>query len=458
MSSDRFFEIVDDPAIFCFKGHNLLTVLRWRWLDRNTKSQGRWKVQTRRDALSMVLVKTLRFIKSLFVVLSRGIRGKMTNRSQALFFGVEGRHSTVDGATFDLYNARIAMEKGRDKFFILESYDNGVDKRFRADLYLLDLYSVLKRLLRPIYRRTLSDDLHQYAQSIVDHYPDLGFDEEEIAGEALRFYIEFLIFRALLFFLAPERALLICYYGRESFIAACKSKGIEVIELQHGAISSAHPMYCFPESYRALFSQAPFPDKIAVYGKYWKEILVKDSIFPAESILVIGYYLMVADETGKRDKVSLTFPQGKTILLISSQPTVQDELCEYIAFLKSQLSRKQWYLIIKPHPREDAEIYSNLLEPDFISLSHQSIYGLLACADVHIGVYSTVIYEAVQYTRCNYVLYVDSFASYCDEIVDSGIALPIKGDQIPMPDRTIAVDSNFYFADYAPSVLFADDC
>jgi hypothetical protein len=445
---DGFFKIVDAPKVFDFQGENLFTIFYKKWVDRSTKSQGGWEVRTRRNLLLEISTRLLGFIKFLLVALFTGIYGRVTRQSKTLLFGAEGRHSVVGGATFDLYNARIVQQRGRDRFIIVENFDDGVDKQYRADLYLSDLCGVIGRLLRFICRWALSDDLRQYARSVVERYPDLGFSGDEIAEEALGFYTRFQLYRLLLTVLNPERVLLICYYGRESFIAACKHKGIQVTELQHGSILRTHPMYNFPESYRSLFHQAPFPDKIAVYGRYWKEILVEDNIFPTDSVVIVGYYLMIPA------KEEISFPQEKTVLLVSSQPTVQDKLRDYVSFLRSQLNRDQWCVVIKPHPREDPDLYTSLLDPKFIMLSDQSVYALLAHADIHVSVYSTVLYEAIRYTRCNYVLYVEGFDSYYDEIVDSGVALPINETQLPSSDRKVSVDSHLFFADYTPSVLF----
>ena len=144
----------------------------------------------------------------------------------------------------------------------------------------------------------------------------------------------------------------------------------------------------------------------------------------------------------------------KTVIFISGGGTFQNELCDYVRFLKSCLDSDCWSIVIKPHPMEDRRAYTHLLESDFVTLSNQSAYELLAQAAVHISVYSTLLYEAVRYSVANYVLLVDDPPDICYAILDSGVALPLQRDQLPDPNRKPKVDPEFYFAEFNPSALF----
>jgi hypothetical protein len=255
----------------------------------------------------------------------------------------------------------------------------------------------------------------------------------------------------LLVLLAPSRVFLIAYYGKIPLIAACKSRGIEVVELMHGTIVDTHPQYNFPKSYSHLFRRGLFPDKIAVFGEYWKQVLIEGNLFPPDAIVVSGYYFKVVDpehgagraETGDR-----------TVVLFSTQPKLQREFCDYVSFLKSRLDPERWQIIIKPHPKEDKTVYAPLVEPDFVAVSETNVYELLTHADVHISVYSSVVHEAARYGVCNYALFVDSVADHWRTIVDSGVALPLLPDQIPEFCVPPPSKAHYYFAEYDPSVLF----
>ena len=133
---------------------------------------------------------------------------------------------------------------------------------------------------------------------------------------------------------------------------------------------------------------------------------------------------------------------------------MQRELLDYIAFLKTALARYEWEIVIKPHPRENAAPYEALVEAGFVSISGRTAYELLAECDVHISSYSSVLYEAILYGVCNYSLYVDRYAQYCDEVISSGVALPLRPDQVPAPCASDVEEARFYLDDYHSDVLF----
>lgn len=73
-------------------------------------------------------------------------------------------------------------------------------------------------------------------------------------------------------------------YENLAIVAAAKSLGIEVIELQHGTITDYHLGYSYPLKTR-LDGEIPyFPDKILTFGDYWINDencpLSKDKIIP----------------------------------------------------------------------------------------------------------------------------------------------------------------------------------
>jgi hypothetical protein len=142
--------------------------------------------------------------------------------------------------------------------------------------------------------------------------------------------------------------------------------------------------------------------------------------------------------------------------LITSQWTVVQELETYIKFLKENLDRNLYQIIIKLHPNEDPGNYESIIEPGFVSKTLDDIYQLLGSADIHIGVYSSVLYEAIRYQVANYVLMVEQYDELCRPIIENGIALPLRNDQIPDRHQIPSVPSEYFFAEYIPAVLFDD--
>ncbi|MBN1888233.1 MAG: hypothetical protein JW850_09590 [Thermoflexales bacterium] len=449
MEHDQFFKLVQDPSAFRFGEYNLFKLFYVQFFFRQTaQPNSAWKVKPRQNLVWLFLRRLLSLLRAAATVLRLGLLSR--KKPRVLFYGATGRLSTIGETTYDLYNARIIEQRGRDQFIIIQDSDDGASKTYRPNFCLND-FSLLIRLLSGLTRLTMGRRLQEYAQLVVNTYPGLNFSRAEIANSVAVFYGNLIVYRCLLTWLAPERVLLTCHYGREPFIAACKSRHIPCIELMHGSMAGSDSFYSYPPSYSHLFSQAIFPDKLAVYGEYWRQIVCQGRMFPENTVVVAGYYLKVPD---RPDHLT---PHDKTVILITAQPTVQRELCEYIAFLKSRLDRRHWHIVIKPHPREDATAYAGLVEPGFVTLSNQSVYELLIQSDIHISAYSSVLFEAIRYGVCNYALFVDSVASYWNEIVKSGAALALMTDQLPIPCTTSPEAGRLYAADYNPAVLFEHD-
>lgn len=72
----------------------------------------------------------------------------------------------------------------------------------------------------------------------------------------------------------PQKIFVVVAYENKAVVAAAKTKGIEVIELQHGTISKYHLGYSYPK--RTMLKNgrvteiAYFPHKILTFGDYWK--------------------------------------------------------------------------------------------------------------------------------------------------------------------------------------------
>lgn len=448
MEHGLFFKLVQDPSHFRFGDYNLFKLFYVQFLFRQVEQlKASRRAKPHRNLGWLFLQRLLSLVKASAAVFYLGLLSR--KRPRVLFYGATGRLSTIGETTYDLYNARIVEQHGRDHFIIIQDSDDGALKTYRPDFCLND-FSLPIRLLSILARVRMGRRLQEYAQRVVNAYPGLDFSQAEIVNSVAAFYGNLIVYCCLLTWLAPERVLLTCHYGREPFIAACKSRHVRCIEVMHGSMAGGYAFYDYPPSYGYLFAQALFPDKLAVYGEYWRQIVCQGNMFPENTVVVAGYYLKVPD------KPSESVPHDKTVILITAQPTVQRELCDYVAFLKSRLDRHQWRVVIKLHPSEDATAYASLAEPGFVTLSTQSVYELLIQSDIHISAYSTVLFEATRYGVCNYSLLVDSVASYCNETVNSGAALPLMPDQLPAPCQAPPEAARLYAADYNPTILFGD--
>jgi len=368
-----------------------------------------------------------------------------------LFYGVSGRYSVIEGTVFDLYNARIVGEAGRKQFIIVEDRKDSSQKQYMPDLLLQDFEPAIQ-LLRKIALRFVYNNIQETAQRIVQAFPTLEFSEDEAKEIIFNFYCRYLMNSIILFLLHPSRVLLICHYWREPFIAGCKRNGIPVIELMHGVITAQHPFYNYPRLYRSYFENGLFPDSLAVYGEYWREVVINGNMFPPESVLISGYYVKIKD----LPRFSKRKPRenGQIVILITTQWTLQEQFLNYICFLKSQLDREQWQIVVKPHPAENIEQYVSLGDGNFVIISNKTVYELLEDCDIHISAYSTVLYEAVRYGVCNYILLFEEMLDHSLKVLDSGVGQPLTPNEVPrICDKKTEVDAEFYFAPYRADTL-----
>jgi len=105
------------------------------------------------------------------------------------------------------------------------------------------------------------------------------------------FFDDFRFYYALFRGQPSQAVLFISHYHNEGLLAALQIVGIRSIELQHGLIAGNDLYYQYSEVFGKGVNKAFFPDKIVVYGSYWKEILMKGCEFKESQIAVGGDYL-----------------------------------------------------------------------------------------------------------------------------------------------------------------------
>lgn len=442
--SKNFFSQFDDLSVFQFGSYNLSNLFYTLYLSKNTQKSGR--KQKSRIGRFIYIVSTPYFLL-LFLLRMIALRFRRSSRPRIVFIGNTGRHSIIDHQTYDLYNARIIAEVDSHEFVVLEEIRDGVDDIYPADFYYKEDLAVLVWLFRKLFQFINYKEIKAYIHNIQQASDDDLFSKLEIQRTVSHFFSTYSLVRRFLMSVKPDRVLLICHYSHAPFIAACKSLGIKVVELMHGSISDAHPHYNYPKGFLETVGDELFPDKLAVYGEFWKEIVQNGNLFSSDQIKVTGYFLKVPQVGIMKSR------SGKKIILISSQWTVVDEIREYVKFLKANLDQDHWKIIIKPHPAEEPTTYQDLLNPGFVELSESDIYHALLTTDIHISVYSSVLYEAVRYDVVNYVLIVPRYASDYQILIDRNLAIPLLPDQAPEQIKKMNIPDQFFFADFDPSIL-----
>ena len=211
----------------------------------------------------------------------------------------------------------------------------------------------------------------------------------------------------------PDLILLINEYGvfERALVVVGKLKGIPTLAVQHGNIGPLHMGYMYSKDSISVSGSArtpycPIPEKTAVYGQYYYDLLTKMSAYPPSSVVVTGQprydTLVMADRGFRREKfcARLGLLPDRKIVLVATQPW---SMPIRKAFLRSVLTALKCFpevqAIIKPHPREKEGLYKKVVEKENAEVailpSKSDTFEALHACDLLVAGFSTVITEAL---------------------------------------------------------------
>jgi hypothetical protein len=193
----------------------------------------------------------------------------------------------------------------------------------------------------------------------------------------------------------PEYLFLITAYSSHNVVAAAKEQGIKVIEFQHGLINRYHPGYSWSAWAAAYKGQMPIPDRLFLYGEYWKQELMANGFWDKE-LRVVGSSRI---DQYRQSKAK----QSEHCLIVFTAQNVDTQ--RLIAFLSHflEVSRNQldFRLYIKLHPGEqNKDIYETAFGHHdnvqvLLGREQPSTFHLLSQANFHVSISSTCHYEAL---------------------------------------------------------------
>jgi hypothetical protein len=221
------------------------------------------------------------------------------------------------------------------------------------------------------------------------------------------------LYKRLLDRIDPEIAVVVVSYGKETFIEACKQKGIPVVELQHGLIYPDHFGYVFS----GTRTKTTFPDYLLTWGEFWKNGV--EFPIPDARVISVGYPYL-EESIDKYDGINT-----KQQLLFISQGTIGEELSKF-AMEVQQHSKIDYDIVYKLHPGEYdrwQDEYPWLVDAEFdvIDRSEPPLYELFAESSAQVGVGSTAVYEGLAFGLETFV-YDYSGSKVLKPLVDDGSA------------------------------------
>ena len=243
--------------------------------------------------------------------------------------------------------------------------------------------------------------------------------------------------RRLLERLPAAGILLADEYHRQDCLEAAGRAGIPVAAIQHGVIHRRHPGYVHAGRPPSLH----LPARTYLFGRWERDLLVEGSVYRDDEVVVTGsprldlYRPAALDREAVR--AELGAQPGERLVVLSGTYGSLYRRFHYPVVLARLFDRPLpgVRVVVKQHPAEDDEgPYRAVIEgvarargfapPPIVVVRDVDLYRLLAAADAHLGVLSTVLTEAVFVGTPNLLASGIAGGDLLDYVA-AGVALPV---------------------------------
>ena len=243
--------------------------------------------------------------------------------------------------------------------------------------------------------------------------------------------------RRLLARLQPAGVLLADEYHRQEWLIAAAAEGVPVAAVQHGILHRSHNGYI----HRSRPAGLRLPGRTYVFGRWERDLLIEQSVFRPDEVVVGGsprLDLLDRSSDPAAIRADLGIAPGDRLVVVSGTNSAIIRRFQVPMALDALVDRPlpAVHVVVKLHPGENddgpyratlasAAAARGIAAPPVTLVRSIDLYGLLAAADAHIGIHSTLLTEAVISGTPN--LLFASFAS-ADLLgyVDAGVAVPFR--------------------------------
>lgn len=325
----------------------------------------------------------------------------------------------VDGKLIDIYTKYFIdelIECGKD-IVEFESAHLGVHKKQKQKfVHYTDWIALVQR----VYKQFLKVNISSYELEILKKVEDeinttckSKIDLAVFTIKSIKTYkANYKIYNKIFQKVKPKTYYTVVSYGQAPIIKAAKDNGIEVVELQHGTFSKYHLGYSFPNRKKPLDY---FPDKLYVWSEFWKKMI---PLSIDEEFVVVDGFRYLEKQKSKFDHIEKKQKQ----LVVLSQGAIGNTIAE--KFLKHYDRFKEYDIKYKLHPGEFDRWQSypalkKLSEFRNVEIVKNEIplYQLFAESSLQIGVFSTALYEGVEF-GCDTVLLNINGIEYMDRFIE----------------------------------------
>ena len=328
------------------------------------------------------------------------------------------RSKLVENRLIDPYTHYLVnnLIENNISFLEFESPHNGkhlrekkIYKRYLDGIFILrNIKNIFIKTNINQKNKTIVERLSKEVNERTDNFLDI---KKILISNTKQFIPTYSFYLKLLKRTKAKKIYLIVSYGRGELIKAANDLNIEIIELQHGTFSKYHLGYSFPNGN----NKAYLPTKFYAWNKYWKDLIN----FPLQLDNVIIYpfqYLEI-------EKKKYTYiKKQKNSLLILSQGGITESILSRI--IENNTYFQKFNITFKLHPNEYHMIskYKNLiyLQKKYNAkvVTNIDLYEYLAKSEYQAGVFSTSLYEGVEF-NCKTILLDVPGIEYMDKFIEN---------------------------------------
>lgn len=322
----------------------------------------------------------------------------------------------------DIYTDEIKKEL-KSSFSVVDfelPYIGTHKKNKDSDTHYLDWLDVLFEIWKRVkINKSSNIELDRICKIERDIKRDFDIDVDlcSLVARSLDEYLfKYKFYNYLFKKINPGKLFIVVAYYYPFIVRAAKDNGVEVIELQHGTIGKYHLGYSYPEGYESDLKY--FPDKIYLWGDCWK----KRNVFPLRdsSVLIDKFRYLESEKRRIHEKGVL---RDKGNLVVISQGAIGEKIADKI--LNNIQDFKEFTIYYKLHPGEFERSKSykslNLLEEKYgavIVKNEIPLYELFMMSSYQIGVFSTAIYEGIEF-GCKTILLDLPGIEYMNDLISN---------------------------------------
>ncbi len=330
----------------------------------------------------------------------------------------------------------LANEIGEDKVYVIATDKYDIEQHESFPKIEFNDFTLNKMRFSPFICVFLFPAIFRHFRAL-KNFLDVSFSKVAIllAG----FFEKHLYYNIMLWIIKP--ASLFFYrssYGSEALISAAKAQGIKVYEYQHGQLYKEHYGYNFCRSLLGIKNKMILPDKLLLYGEYWKEVLKEEGFFDDKDVIVCGHPTL--HDAGKID-FDINYEQ----IAVFSSPYAAEKLIKFIdRYINNSDYACDYQWIIKCHPRENKQLWQELADKhQQVQVISKSTYDILNSVKIILSASPSIIYESTYFGNSVYAFFpgvdLDNSQSWafpeCNRIEEGFLGHFEKNKQVDVSEK-----------------------